>query len=205
MAAACQSSLDMRRNSHRSCCVPCCTNTARNTSKNVSFHQFPTSENLTKIWLEKIRRNADKKFRVSRDNKVCSEHFLVDDFRPLLHSKRRYLKPTAFPTIFQWNSSKKEKSQHDNDKCMKKNDRKTPRKHKIEVLESTNELLENESSEIDNLQDEICMLKHENQILNEQMEQYQAAQQKREQEMEELRKNLQELKELVYSKFLILR
>lgn len=41
-------------------------------------------------------------FEITKYTKVCSAHFLPNDFRALLHAKKQYLTDKAAPTVFNW-------------------------------------------------------------------------------------------------------
>jgi hypothetical protein len=175
------------------------------------------------VWLSKIRRDVGENFTITESTKVCSDHFQADDFRPLLHSTRRYLKPSAFPTVFQWTSPQKQKlalqrSERAKVRSVKKAQQILPGKHKRkpahETLEPTDENFQStdenfqptdmsesyycapETTVVDDLQSEIGLLKHKNDALMLQIEQYKAAEKEKETEMDELRRKLQELEKM---------
>ena len=53
-----------------------------------------------------IRRDPGKAFVITKSTKVCSDHFLPEDFADQPGAVRRILKPSAFPCVFKWTSSK---------------------------------------------------------------------------------------------------
>ncbi|XP_025089366.1 THAP domain-containing protein 1-like [Pomacea canaliculata] len=92
------------KNDNRICCVPQCTVQAYK-CPTLSFHDIPKDEQMKKLWLVKIRRDEGPLFRIGKWTKVCSRHFVPEDFRPLsLKGKRRRLKPDAVPSLFTWNN-----------------------------------------------------------------------------------------------------
>jgi len=89
------------------CCVPGCKNSTSQRAEReslglpkISFHSFPTSKAVRKEWLVKIKR---ANFKIKRDTKICSVHFVPDDFfvaLPECPSKRPRLHNLAVPSIF---------------------------------------------------------------------------------------------------------
>jgi len=78
---------------------------------NISLHNFPKDEKLMGRWIK-----AARCIRLSKDPRLCSQHFLPDDFEvsvPLQkkflgHSRwKRKLKDNAVPTIFAFTPVKK--------------------------------------------------------------------------------------------------
>lgn len=69
--------------------------------------RFPSNPNLKKQWVLAIRR---KNFKPSSWTKICSAHFLPEDFlvRPGTYVRR--LKETAVPSVFAFSSSSQLKS-----------------------------------------------------------------------------------------------
>ena len=55
----------------------------------------------------KIRRDPGSRFVVTKNTKVCSEHFTFDDFviLPGCPSIRSTLKPSAIPSVFAWSKA----------------------------------------------------------------------------------------------------
>ena len=82
------------------CCLSTCKNSRHNT-KNVSYHRFPKREKLQKEWAKRCKSNNKINFNVSR---LCSAHFLADDFeRDLQHELlnlplKKMLKSDAVPS-----------------------------------------------------------------------------------------------------------
>ena len=82
---------------------------------NISLHNFPKDEKLRKRWIK-----AARCIRLSKDPRLCSQHFLPDDFeisvllqkKLLGHSRwKRKLKDNAVPTIFAFTPVKKPRLQ----------------------------------------------------------------------------------------------
>ncbi|KAK3735995.1 hypothetical protein QZH41_018254 [Actinostola sp. cb2023] len=85
------------------CCVPQCGGDARYDTS-LSFHRLPSMskrKHLRAIWLSKIQRKVGKYFQITCSTRVCSRHFLPDDFVRSVNG-RLLLKENAVPTIFQW-------------------------------------------------------------------------------------------------------
>ena len=91
------------------CCVPLCQNRSVN-DPSLSFHCFPndrTRTDVRKTWIVAIRRDEGRNFKVTRNTKVCSAHFVPEDFKTSAYTtlpghSRRILLPTAVPSIFSW-------------------------------------------------------------------------------------------------------
>ena len=91
------------------CCVPDCRNSsARNKEctkqglDKISFHAFPDIKSAKgKQWIKLIRRDPGSHFDVTKGTKICSAHFVLDDF--VSGGKNRCLKKNAVPSIFPWN------------------------------------------------------------------------------------------------------
>lgn len=68
-------------------------------SSRLSFHKFPLydCERMTS-WLLALKRDVHLPTRHVKLMRVCSEHFLPEDFQPN-HGKTRHLKPTAVPRL----------------------------------------------------------------------------------------------------------
>ncbi|XP_057187611.1 uncharacterized protein LOC130552933 [Triplophysa rosa] len=71
----------------------------RSSGEMLSFHNFPLNdgERLTS-WLLAVERDVDLPIRYAKQMRVCSEHFSLDDFKPL-NGTRRFLKATAVPIL----------------------------------------------------------------------------------------------------------
>ncbi|XP_031343245.1 THAP domain-containing protein 1-like isoform X1 [Photinus pyralis] len=76
----------------KSCVAFKCTN--RN-SKSVSFHRFPTDNNLMAQWIRAIGR---EKFTPTKHSVICGEHFKEADF--LRKVPKKVLKNDAIPSVF---------------------------------------------------------------------------------------------------------
>lgn len=91
------------------CAVALCTNGSLK-NPGLSFHAFPGEKKRRRMWKIFCRR-ADQ-FEVSSNSTICCQHFKVDDFKRTL-TKRRVLKPTAFPSIFQSTTGHEEPRERD--------------------------------------------------------------------------------------------
>ncbi|XP_062585919.1 uncharacterized protein LOC134247604 [Saccostrea cucullata] len=84
------------------CCVPLCTNDSRYDEKNLlSFHRFPSDNELRKEWILKIRRDIGRNFQITNNALVCSAHFEDADIKKTLAGKRKLILG-AVPTKFAW-------------------------------------------------------------------------------------------------------
>ena len=54
-----------------------------------------------KQWIKLICREPGSNFIITKNTKICSEHFVLGDF--CSRSGRRYLKQNAVPSVFPWN------------------------------------------------------------------------------------------------------
>ena len=80
------------------CCVPLChSNSSR--EKELSFHRFPKCESKKKKWKLKIRRDEGEFFTITEHTRVCSLHFMGDDYRTTLGGFK-VLKDDAVPSVF---------------------------------------------------------------------------------------------------------
>ncbi|XP_045464103.1 THAP domain-containing protein 1-like [Harmonia axyridis] len=76
------------------CAVHGCTNKYRN-NKKISFHIFPKNPIILEKWLLSMRR---ENLIPSKGTRLCSEHFLPEDF--VVNFGRKTLKHDAVPSIF---------------------------------------------------------------------------------------------------------
>ena len=85
------------------CCVPGCTKKGyrEEHGSKVSYFQFPREKIVKKKWIQAIRRDEGKDFKISDSTKVCSRHFRNEDLKKTLAGKI-CLKPGAIPSIFSW-------------------------------------------------------------------------------------------------------
>ena len=85
------------------CCVPGCTKEGyrEEHGSKVSYFQFPREKIVKKKWIQAIRRDEGKDFKISDSTKVCSRHFRNEDLKTTLAGKI-CLKPGALPSIFSW-------------------------------------------------------------------------------------------------------
>ncbi|XP_035239884.1 uncharacterized protein LOC118208975 [Anguilla anguilla] len=82
------------------CCVPLCSASSKFNGI-LSFHGFPTHNDLRRQWLVTIRRDH---FTISSHTKVCSRHFSTDQLiEPTTLNGRKRLVKGAVPTLFEWN------------------------------------------------------------------------------------------------------
>ncbi|GBO15124.1 THAP domain-containing protein 1 [Araneus ventricosus] len=66
--------------------------------KGISFHHFPLNDQQKlKMWIEKMKR---KSFKPTKHSRICSQHFVEEDFEYETFTNRRLLKKTAVPKIF---------------------------------------------------------------------------------------------------------
>ena len=88
-------------------CVPLCTKKIyrdKVIGAKISYLRFPFKENLRKQWIHTMWRDLGKNFSISNSNKVCSRHFMAEDFK----TTPTYvvsLKPGVVPSIFVWKRS----------------------------------------------------------------------------------------------------
>ena len=90
------------------CCVPLCHNSSGCLKERkelglpkISFHAFPDVRSVKgKQWIKLIRRDPGSNFIITKNTKICSEHFVLGDF--CSRSGRRYLKQNAVPSVFPW-------------------------------------------------------------------------------------------------------
>ena len=85
------------------CCVPGCTKEGyrEEHGSKVSYFQFPREKIVKKKWIQAIRRDEGKDFKISDSTKVSSRHFRNEDLKKTLAGKI-CLKPGAIPSIFSW-------------------------------------------------------------------------------------------------------
>ncbi|XP_047984702.1 uncharacterized protein LOC125225168 [Leguminivora glycinivorella] len=82
------------------CCVLKCSE--------IGVHHFPKDVKILKLWLKAIRR---QKFEPKETSRLCRLHFNENDYTNVseytgVKHQRRYLKKTAVPSIFTWNTKK---------------------------------------------------------------------------------------------------
>ncbi|EDO39153.1 predicted protein [Nematostella vectensis] len=91
------------------CCVPRCIGDSRYNTE-LTFHRIPSrtsDEEIRKKWLVKIRRNEGPSFKISSGTRVCSRHFIEEDYLAPDNAGRRMLKRGSVPSIFDWSSQPK--------------------------------------------------------------------------------------------------
>ncbi|KAI4877128.1 hypothetical protein NFI96_026482 [Prochilodus magdalenae] len=83
------------------CCVPQCGATAKYNAV-LSFHAFPSDEELRKSWKINIGRDN---ITITPHTRVCSRHFKPEDIKDRSeYGGRRRLIKGAVPVLFQWNN-----------------------------------------------------------------------------------------------------
>ena len=73
--------------------------------KKISYFKFPDDVSLKKRWLHAIRRDEGKKFTVNQNTKICSHHFIPEDFVKPIGGQRIYLREGVVPSRFSWSQS----------------------------------------------------------------------------------------------------
>ena len=81
------------------CVVPECKNSSQ--TPGISFHCFPSDERRKKAWFLRLRHHG----RVTPSTRVCSAHFLPEDYKYISNSKK-YLKDGAEPSVFPYYTSR---------------------------------------------------------------------------------------------------
>lgn len=83
--------------------MPECNQKGYKDEKNdkISHFNFPTDKTRRKQWLQAIRRDVGKDFRVTEKTKVCSQHFQSSDLRKSLNG-RIYVEDNVVPSRFKW-------------------------------------------------------------------------------------------------------
>ncbi|KAM7285036.1 tRNA (adenine(37)-N6)-methyltransferase isoform X1, partial [Ixodes scapularis] len=94
------------------CCVPLCKQSGYldTSGAKVSFHRFPRNEDTRKRWIVAIKRDEGPSFQVSMATKVCSKHFVTEDFVPNVASGQRMLRDDAVPSVFSFKKPKRVRS-----------------------------------------------------------------------------------------------
>lgn len=72
----------------------------------ISFHRFPKNNENYKRWIAAIKRDEGRHFQVSSVTKVCSRHFLPEDFLPNVASGLKLLRDSAVPSLFSFKKPK---------------------------------------------------------------------------------------------------
>ena len=93
------------------CCTGGCFNSSE-INKDLSFHCLTfCDKQLSRVWTTRIKRDP-KFFSITKHKKICSEHFIPNDFvEP--DAKKRMLKKDAVPSVFHWT---REESKHEETK-----------------------------------------------------------------------------------------
>lgn len=91
--------------------------------RKISFHSFPdVKSSKGKEWIQKIRRDPGSKFIVTKNTKICSEHFIPSDFTVddqfLLQDGRQRLKSSAIPSLFAWTNNVYERKSVTSEKAL---------------------------------------------------------------------------------------
>ncbi|KAM7288433.1 peroxynitrite isomerase THAP4 [Ixodes scapularis] len=84
------------------CCVPHCDYRVRlprslYCDENISLHRLPKNPKKQRLWLEAIKLERPVKLQFAR---VCSRHFLQDDFLKKIVSGKKVLCDDAVPSVF---------------------------------------------------------------------------------------------------------
>ncbi|KAJ8278183.1 hypothetical protein GJAV_G00084820 [Gymnothorax javanicus] len=88
----------------QACSVPYCSNSKKK-QPYLSFHSFPTDEELRRRWILAIRRNEGAGFTIRKGcTFVCAMHFEDGDIATHKESGRKHLTNQAVPTRFMWNN-----------------------------------------------------------------------------------------------------
>ncbi|KAK3742616.1 hypothetical protein QZH41_018331 [Actinostola sp. cb2023] len=98
-----------RKKSCFHCCVPQCNGDSRYHNE-LKFHRLPGGEagkETRKRWLVKIRRDEGPDFKITSSTRICSRHFIDEDYQPADNAGRLLLKRGAIPTKFDWSSKPK--------------------------------------------------------------------------------------------------
>ena len=91
---------DFRRDSHfnnvmpRYCAVYGCSNNSSTSSNNISYHTFPTDNEIRQQWIVATKR---KNFSPGKFSFLCSDHFISSDFVEFSSVKKLY--PNAIPSL----------------------------------------------------------------------------------------------------------
>ncbi|XP_046853169.1 uncharacterized protein LOC124446360 [Xenia sp. Carnegie-2017] len=102
----CSATLKPKKRSSYHCCVPLCNGDSRY-HQDLKFHRIPSANDgkeTRKLWLVKIRRDEGPDFKISSSTRVCSRHFLEDDYLPPDNAGRCLLKKGSVPSQFDWSS-----------------------------------------------------------------------------------------------------
>ncbi|KAK9958505.1 hypothetical protein ABG768_010619 [Culter alburnus] len=90
--------------SSQSCSMPLCYNSKKK-QPCLSFHGFPSDENVKKRWIWAMQRDEGASFTERKGSSfVCAMHFTEDEVRVHPESGRKYLTPQAVPSRFSWNN-----------------------------------------------------------------------------------------------------
>jgi hypothetical protein len=79
------------------CTVKGCHNRTVNKTRGVHFFQFPNDAVLAQTWVERCQMNIASTNPAIKSRKVCSEHFVQEDFDTLFNGKLM-LKEGAAPS-----------------------------------------------------------------------------------------------------------
>ena len=64
----------------------------------IAFHRFPAKEDLRNQWIKSVKR---WKWNPTRYSFICSEHFLISDYKVPPWEPRPRLHPKSIPSVFQ--------------------------------------------------------------------------------------------------------
>lgn len=103
-------------------------NCSQRFEKGVSFHTFPNDKILLKQWLHAMKTT---KWTPSKSSRICSHHFVPDDYDQSGWSSRKTLKPDAVPSVFSFPGHLQQKTE---------NSRPPPRKRSLVADENESEI-----------------------------------------------------------------
>ncbi|CAN8009740.1 unnamed protein product [Ixodes pacificus] len=100
--ARCSSSASAPSSMPNRCCVPHCDYRVRlprslYVDENISLHRMPKDPKKQRLWLKAIELERPVNLQFAR---VCSRHFLQDDFLKKIASGKKILSDNAVPSVF---------------------------------------------------------------------------------------------------------
>ena len=63
----------------------------------------------SQVWISRIKRDPTKDFKITESSKICSAHFLEEDYK-FVNSQKKARKDDACPSIFSWTKNKEERT-----------------------------------------------------------------------------------------------
>jgi hypothetical protein len=117
--------------------------------KKVTFHKFTRDKTLKVKWIAGIRRDEkEDEFQVTDSTRICSRHFVDDDFT-ITEKGRKFLKKAAIPSIFQWSRTIKERKWRNiTEEVVNEDNSETPTMTDLERLQKKCDDLERELSTV---------------------------------------------------------